>query len=212
MGTSDNTPSKYFPSDIKIFRKYMTDRVNHEAIHRFIPSDGQNVKYQLMIRNILFKREIMQMVTRFFLYEFDDLPEIQITGVDTAATPIIMSILANSPKFTSKIIRGFSIRKESKGYGLNQIIEGIYNKDIPTIVVDDVINSGSTINKAINICKYLGMNVTNKAFAVIRNDAIEHKDLDIRSIIRYSDVDLDWKTYREKYLYRINALHIHKKN
>ena len=64
-------------------------------------------------------------------------------------------------------INSFSIRKERKSYGLFQYIDGIPT-DAPVIIVDDMINSGSSIKKCMEVCKYeLGINVNPNVYSIV---------------------------------------------
>lgn len=45
------------------------------------------------------------------------------------------------------------VRNEQKGYGTNKQIEGIYNKKSKCIIIEDVITTGSSVQKTIDILK-----------------------------------------------------------
>src|SRR3954465_12985090 len=71
-----------------------------------------------------------------------------IGGLTMGADPVAYAIAAASWG-TDLVIDAFSVRKESKGYGMGQQIEGNFKAGDDVVVVEDVITSGGSAQKAI---------------------------------------------------------------
>jgi orotate phosphoribosyltransferase len=74
----------------------------------------------------------------------DKLP-FQVAGLETAGIPLVAAIVMKSVELRHPV-NGFYIRKSRKRQGLMKYIEGTLTKD-PVIFVDDLINSGSSVEK-----------------------------------------------------------------
>ncbi|MEI9973716.1 MAG: hypothetical protein WDO73_17700 [Ignavibacteriota bacterium] len=70
----------------------------------------------------------------------------QVGGMEAAAIPLLSAILLKSLARGTPV-NGFIIRKERKTYGAGRSIEGTLT-DAPIVIVDDVLNSGSSMEKA----------------------------------------------------------------
>jgi orotate phosphoribosyltransferase len=80
----------------------------------------------------------------------------QVAGLGYGAYPFICSILSA----TELGFKGGFIREQRKPYGRQRLIEGPLDKNLPLVLVDDVLNSGKTLEKAIQNLKEEGYNVT----------------------------------------------------
>ena len=71
-----------------------------------------------------------------------------IGGLTMGADPVAYAIAAASWG-TDLVINGFSVRKEAKGHGTGQLIEGNFRPGDDVVVVEDVITSGGSAQRAI---------------------------------------------------------------
>lgn len=102
---------------------------------------------------ILDSRGLEIVVDRFWRM-FDAKLPFQVCGLETASIPMVAAIVLRGQQRGTPV-NGFIIRKERKPYGLARTIEGDLT-DAPIIVVDDLINSGSSLEKvrvALENCK-----------------------------------------------------------
>jgi orotate phosphoribosyltransferase len=77
------------------------------------------------------------------------------------------------------------IRKESKGYGVNNLIEGKLQENQNVLLIDDVITTGQSLKHAIKIIRNNGAKVNNVLTILFRgnNEIID----------KYSQIDIDLK-------------------
>jgi orotate phosphoribosyltransferase len=71
-----------------------------------------------------------------------------IGGLTMGADPVAYAIAAASWG-TALVIDAFSVRKEAKGHGTGQLIEGNFRAGDAVVVVEDVITSGGSAKQAI---------------------------------------------------------------
>ena len=86
-----------------------------------------------------------------------ELPD-AIGGMSIGADPITSAVVTMSA-VREKPLRGFMVRKESKGHGTNQYIEGPVKPGDRVVVVEDVVTTGGSSLKAIERIEEFGMKV-----------------------------------------------------
>ena len=100
--------------------------------------------------------------------------QFQFCGLETGSIPLI----AGLQMYYSSLgvdINAFTIRKERKDYGLFNYIEGMPNS-LPVVMIDDLLNSGDSINKASFIIYHeLGLECPMNCYSIIQlNDSIKY--------------------------------------
>ena len=68
-------------------------------------------------------------------------------GMETGAIPIVAALCARS--WPDKPIKGFFIRKEAKGHGTDQQVEGRLERGSRVILLEDVTTTGSSAMRAV---------------------------------------------------------------
>lgn len=77
-------------------------------------------------------------------------------GPATGALPIIAVLTLSSLQDDGPPLPGFYTRKEDKGYGTGQVIEGCWNTGQPVALVDDVCSTGDSLVHAIAVAEAAG--------------------------------------------------------
>lgn len=83
----------------------------------------------------------------------------QVAGMETAGIALVAAIVMKGVERGTPV-NGFFIRKSRKRQGLMKMIEGTPTND-PVILVDDLMNSGQTIHKQVEIIAAIGKRVTD---------------------------------------------------
>lgn len=129
-------------------------------------------------------------------------PYFQLCGLETGSLPI-MAALQHTALAFGLSINAFSIRKERKKYGLFNFIEGIPT-EAPVIIVDDLINSGSSVNRCIDVCEYeFGLKVDPQVYSIVTlaKPPFQFKNrntvYDINSI--FVENDFEYEFSKDKY-------------
>ena len=79
-------------------------------------------------------------------------------GMSIGADPITAAVVTMSAVRGTPLL-GFMVRKESKGHGTNQFIEGPVQPGISAVIVEDVVTTGGSSLKAIERVEAFGMRV-----------------------------------------------------
>src|SRR5215469_13705776 len=69
-------------------------------------------------------------------------------GMETGAIPIVASLCMRS--WPEKPIRGFFIRKEAKGHGTDQRVDGLLENESRVILLEDVTTTGGSAMRAVD--------------------------------------------------------------
>lgn len=92
-----------------------------------------------------------------------------IGGLTLGADPVAYAIAAAS--FTSKTpVDAFTVRKQTKDHGTGRLIEGNFRSGDAVVVVEDVITSGESANRAISAVQQAGGHVLGVLAVVDREE------------------------------------------
>jgi orotate phosphoribosyltransferase len=80
-------------------------------------------------------------------------------GMSIGADPIVASIITIAG-MRNQALAGFMVRKESKGHGTNQFIEGPVHPGDEVVIVEDVVTTGGSSLLAIERAETFGLKVT----------------------------------------------------
>ena len=116
------------------------------------------------------------------IFSEEKYPEIQIGGMESGALPLIAGLALLAPQEIK--VSTFYIRKSRKKSDLANLVEGDVKGDVPIVLVDDILNRGSTFNKQIIILEERGYKV-NALFTCIR-----YRDKDFYSNFLSKGIDI----------------------
>jgi orotate phosphoribosyltransferase len=114
-----------------------------------------------------------------------------IGGLTMGADPIAIATALVS-HLREKDVQAFSIRKEPKKHGLKLQVEGDLKAHDEVIVIDDVVTTGGSTIKAIDIAREHGLNVMAVVILVDRceekgKEKIEEKGVSVHPIFTVKD-------------------------
>jgi outer membrane protein assembly factor BamB/orotate phosphoribosyltransferase len=131
--------------------------IKDEVIVTNYRHDCQNVfeknSWIFDFRKIILKPDSLELVTKLLYSQLSKLDNYQIVGMESAAIPLVTSLLQKAHQ-EGKSVNGLYIRKSRKKTGRYKLIEGEPNSN-PAVLIDDLINTGSSIIKQIQILKEL---------------------------------------------------------
>ena len=129
---------------------------------------GSTYTWMFYLRNGLFNHQFLINVSQLFLYHMERMDpkfNFQLTGLETAATPMLAAI----PMVASAMgidINAFVVRKTRKEYGLKNIVEGIPNDKL-AVMIDDLCNSSQSMAQCLKTLGQEQIPVGNVAFCIV---------------------------------------------
>ena len=132
----------------------MTDAVLQQAVvdlglvqggDRLLSRSGGRLDWLIDLRPVFLNAVHLRRIAAGFWALFGDREPRQIAGMETAAIPLLAALLLAAP--ASRDHDGLMIRKERKTTGRGNLVEG-RPSGLPVLLVDDVLNSGSSAEKA----------------------------------------------------------------
>jgi orotate phosphoribosyltransferase len=135
------------------------------------------------LRNGLFNPEFLISLAQMFIYKMERVDyelNFQITGLETAATPMLAGIPMVA-KVMGIDINSFVVRKTRKEYGLLNMIEGIPNNKL-AIMVDDLCNSSNSLAQCFHKLSAEDIPVADIAFTIVnKSNKKVHEELRLQT-------------------------------
>jgi orotate phosphoribosyltransferase len=161
---------------------------------KVILTSGKESDFYIDTKQATLTAEGHYLVGRLVLAEVRSLvPDVQAVGGLTMGADPIASAVSLTSFLADRPIPAFYVRKEPKGHGTQQWIEG--RKGIPlgarVCVLEDVVTTGGSTLKAIERCRQEGLEVRGVVALVDRQEggkaAVEAAGVVIRSLFQRSD-------------------------
>jgi len=141
-----------------------------EGSKPFILASGKTSRFYLDCQSAFSDpqtfRMIVNQVQALVYRQLTPTDKVQFGGIGYGGLPIALSISKNSYSWP-----WFLIRSSKKKYGMEHSIEGVapaLTKDV--ILFEDVVTSGSSVLKAIEVCRMAGLNVIGVYALVARSE------------------------------------------
>lgn len=112
-------------------------------------------------------------------------------GLTLGADPISYAIAYASAQ-TDEPVRAFTVRKEAKAHGAGRQVEGPYNPGDRVVVIEDVITTGGSALRAIEVLRAHGAQILGVLALVDREEggreAIEAQGLSVISLVTAGEI------------------------
>jgi len=157
-----------------------------------LPNGGKGA-WLIDLRVTFMDPEGLDLIVKLFWEKFEGKLPFQVGGLEAGSVPLIGAILMEGQRRGTPV-NGFFVRKERKHYGRQHVIEGTLNKH-PIVVVDDVMNGGSTLDKVVVALADVKKKVRDVFVGVFyqspRGKAyLKEKDISINYIFQLKDFGL----------------------
>lgn len=178
-------------------RQSILDLGVHQGDELIISSSGGTQRWLIDLRGVFLRRENLWRFAFIFWSMYGNSPRFQLAAMETAAIPLLSALLLTAPPNHAEI-NGVILRKDRKRTGLGRILEGNLTDD-PVILIDDILNSATSAEKARSIVAAHGGRVlemvvvidyrSKKGFAW-RAD----KNINVRALFQLSEFALSLQT------------------
>ena len=143
----------------------------------FILSSGKKSNFYVNCKEKILKRSVMEAISKCILYGCSDLLNYwNVAGVTSGADPIVCGCVAFNGN------NGLLIRKERKGYGIKNTIEGDVVSGDYALIVDDVLTTGGSLRHAYKTLKEHEITPVGIMVIVDRqeNDSVNQLEKDLK--------------------------------
>jgi len=136
-------------------------------------ASGKVSNFYFDMKPTMLDPEGASLIAHLLFEVIEDVGADYVGGLEMGAVPITGGVCQLSFE-RGKPVRGFFVRKQSKGHGAKKLVEGLTAKESlvgkKLIIVEDVTTTGESAYKAIQACREAGANVVLVVTIVDRED------------------------------------------
>jgi orotate phosphoribosyltransferase len=137
----------------------------------FVLVSGRSSNFFFDMKRTMFDPEGASLLADL-LFDMINAEEVEyIGGLETGAIPIVAALCARS--WPEKPIKGFFIRKEMKGHGTGQRIDGLLERGSKVILFEDVTTTGGSAMQAVSQTRQFGCTILKVISVVDRLEGAE---------------------------------------
>ena len=151
---------------------------------------GRTSTYYLDGKQITLHAEGLRQVCEGLLELLSDVEYDAVSGMSIGADPIIGGLLTIAAE-RGVAMEGLLVRKEAKGHGTGQYVEGPAGEGARVVVIDDVVTTGGSAMQAVERIEAFGARVVQVVGIVDRLEggaaAFAERDLPFRALLSIED-------------------------
>jgi orotate phosphoribosyltransferase len=137
----------------------------------FVLASGRSSNFFFDMKRTMFDPEGAALLADLLFAAIKDDDVEYIGGLETGAIPIVTALCARS--WPEKPLKGFFVRKENKGHGTDQRVDGLLQKGSKVILFEDVTTTGGSAMQAVNQARQLDCTVLRVVSVVDRLEGAE---------------------------------------
>ncbi len=162
----------------------------------FTLASGRSSHYYVDGRKVTLSAEGAALVGAGVLELLADLPQVAaVGGLTMGADPIVGAALALAGAAGKPQLKGFLVRKETKGHGTGRLVEGPVESGMEVVIVDDVATTGGSSLQAVDAVEAMGCKVARVIAVLDRLEgakaAFDARGLDFRALVTIRDLGVE---------------------
>jgi len=148
-------------------------------------ASGGTSNYYLDLRPTTFDAEGANLIADLVYSMLGDDAAIEaIGGLELGSVPVIVGVSMRS--FPERPIAGFVVRKQTKGHGTDQKIDGNFRPHSTVVVLEDVTTKGGSVMQAVRAVRQQGATVKTVITIVDRlegaAEALKHEGIELKAV------------------------------
>ncbi len=124
----------------------------------FTLASGKKSRYYINSKRVLFHAEAITLLGELLYDATRDLTVQAIGGLEVGAIPMAAAALVAYHR-AGRPMEGFFVRKQAKGHGSRELVEGQVRPGDTVVVIDDVLTTGGSVVQAIDAVTAAGATV-----------------------------------------------------
>ena len=190
---------------MEIHRKTLLNLIKERAYKKgkFTLSSGKESEHYINCKPVTLSCEGNALISHLMFEHIED-KSAAVGGLTLGADPLVIGI-AQKAYYSNKHIDALIVRKNPKGYGTKEVIEGNKPpKGSIVTVLEDVTTTGSSAIKAVNVLRDAGY-IVNRVVAIVdrQEDHIvwENNNIEFISLYKLEDI-IEWTAGTVQKFYR----------
>lgn len=147
------------PTDRESLKKIIAEKVFVLNRDEQIENQANPDAWLFDFRRILMNGKVAHLISDIFFEDFNKKYPFQLGALEIAGVPLVTSLMTKFFYRGVEDINAFFIRKSRKKSGLMRMIEGTLEAEKKIILVDDILNSGNSFWRQVEILEKLGYSV-----------------------------------------------------
>ena len=152
-------------------------------------SSGKQSTFYFDLRPLSLLPSSAILIADMMIEKLPNTPNINVGGLEAGAIPIAAAICTRYNGNNN--LAGFFVRKQAKGHGKKQLIEGNFNPDTPCVIVEDVASTGGSILKAAEAIREQGGKIDTAIVIIDREEGalemLQQEGITLISIFKQSE-------------------------
>jgi len=128
------------------------------AFGDFTLASGQKSRYYVNSKKVLFHAEAITLLGEMLHEATSDLDYEAVGGLEVGAIPMTAAMLVAVHR-AGRAAEGFFVRKQAKGHGSQERLEGLVEPGDRVVILDDVLTTGGSVLQAIEVVEARGARV-----------------------------------------------------
>ncbi|MEW4569113.1 orotate phosphoribosyltransferase [Tautonia sp. JC769] len=163
---------------------------------QFTLASGRSSHYYVDGRRVSLSAEGAAIVGAGMLALLAEIPEVEaVGGLTMGADPIVGATLAAAGMGSIPQLKGFLVRKEAKGHGTGNLVEGPLEPGSTVAILDDVATTGGSSLKAVEAVRAMGCSVARVLVMLDRlegaADAFARAGVEFRALLTIRDLGVE---------------------
>jgi orotate phosphoribosyltransferase len=154
-------------SDLAHKREKLLAIIRRQSVlqgREFRLTSGRSSNFFIDLKKTMFDPQGASLLADLLFARIKDEDVDYIGGMETGAIPIVATLSMRS--WPEKPIKGFFVRKETKGHGTDQRVDGLLEGESRVILLEDVTTTGGSAMQVVEQTRQLGCTVV-KVIAVV---------------------------------------------
>jgi orotate phosphoribosyltransferase len=162
------------------------------AFGDFTLASGKKSTYYINSKKVLFHGEAIALLGDQLYEATKDLEFQAIGGLEVGAIPMATAAVLRIQQ-AGRTLEGFFVRKQAKGHGSQERVEGRVNSGDRVVIVDDVLTTGESVVQAIEAVEAIGAKVLRVVCIVDRLQGARDRlaAYDFRPLFTFRDLGIE---------------------
>lgn len=179
-------------------RRRLVELLRRDALRvgQFTLASGRSSHYYIDGRKVTLGAEGARLIGEAVLAVLADYPDVAaVGGLTMGADPMVGAALALAPEHGRPALRGFLVRKQVKGHGAGNLVEGPLEPGSTVAIIEDVTTTGGSSLQAVDAVEAMGCKV---AVVVALLDRLEGavetfaaRNLNFQSLLTIRDLGVE---------------------